>query len=143
MGDSTEEMLNVTIKRLQFVMDNMTPEEALQTEVYNLIDAAIVLLKTNREDMDPEKILAYWDSLQYWAKDLYIASLKAPDGKIAAGQFHLSGKLMNMICLCKITKERMKEEIEEAIKEAGAEEPHQPTEKVLKYKNGRPYFDCK
>lgn len=25
--------------------------------------------------------------------------------------------------------------------EAGAGEPHQPKEKVLKYKNGRPYFD--
>ncbi len=117
MGDSTEEMLNVTIKRLQFIMDNMTPEAALHTEAYNLIDAAIVLLKTNREDMDPEKILVYWDSLQQWAKDLYIASLKAPDGKFAARQFHLSGRLMHMICLCKITKERMKEEMEEAIKE--------------------------
>lgn len=134
MGDSIEEMLNVTIKRLQFIMDNTTPEEALQTESYNLIDAAIVLLKTNTEDIDQEKILVYLDSLQHWAKDLYIASLKASDGQFAAGQFHSSGKLMNMICLCKIIKERM----EKAIKEADAEEPHQPEKKTLAMKNGRP-----
>lgn len=134
MGDSIEEMLNVTIKRLQFIMDNTTQEEALQTEAYNLIDAAIVLLKTNTEDIDQEKILVYLDSLQHWAKDLYIASLKASDGQFEAGQFHSSGKLMNMICLCKIIKERM----EKAIKEADAEEPHQPEKKTLAMKNGRP-----
>lgn len=31
---------------------------------------------------------------------------------------------------------------EEETQEAGAGEPHQHTEKVLKYKNGRPYFEC-
>lgn len=134
MGDSIEEMLNVTIKRLQFIMDNTTPEEALQTEAYNLIDAAIVLLKTNTEDIDKEKILVYLDSLQHLAKDLYIASLKASDGQFVAGQFHLSGRIMRMICLCKTSKERM----EKSIKEADAEEPHQPEKKTLVMKNGRP-----
>lgn len=131
MGDSTEEMLNVTIKRLQFIMDNMTAEEAMNTEAHNLIDAAIVLLETNTEEMDAGKVLAYWNSLRHWAKDLYIASLKAQDGKFVERQFHLSGRLMRMLCLCKIRRARMKE--------AGTKEPYQP-QKVMKYKNGRPYF---
>lgn len=45
MGDSTEEMLNVTIKRLEAIMVHFTPEEALEAEAHNLIDAAIVILK--------------------------------------------------------------------------------------------------
>lgn len=139
MGDSTEEMMNVTIKRLQFIMDNMTPEEALNMEAHNLIDAAIVLLKTNTEEMDAGKVLAHWNSLQYWAKDLYIASLKVQDGKFVEGKFHLSGRLMRMLCFCKIRGARMKKEMKEAIKEADIEETHQP-QKVMKYKNGRSYF---
>lgn len=55
MGDSTEEMLNVTIKRLEAIMVHFTPEEALEAEAHNLIDAAIVILKSSREDMDAGK----------------------------------------------------------------------------------------
>ena len=136
MGDSTEEMLNVTIKRLEAIMVHFTPEEALEAEVHNLIDAAIVILKSSREDMDAGKAAAYWEQLRGYAKTLYIESVTMHYTKPRAGEFHLSNKLMTMICLCKMEKER----IEELEKETDADKPRHPRQ-VIKYRNGRPYFD--
>lgn len=109
MGDSTEEMLNVTIKRLEAIMVHFTPEEALEAEAHNLIDAAIVILKSSREDMDAGKAAAYWEKLRGYAKTLYIESVTMHYTKPRAGEFHLSNKLMIMICLCKMEKERIEE----------------------------------
>lgn len=109
MGDSTEEMLNVTIKRLEAIMVHFTPEEALEAEAHNLIDAAIVILKSSREDMDAGKAAAYWEKLRGYAKTLYIESVTMHYTKPRAGEFHLSNKLMTMICLCKTEKERIEE----------------------------------
>lgn len=109
MGDSTEEMLNVTIKRLEAIMVHFTPEEALEAEAHNLIDAAIVILKSSREDMDAGKAAAYWEQLRGYAKTLYIESVTMHYTKPRAGEFHLSNKLMTMICLCKMEKERIEE----------------------------------
>lgn len=109
MGDSTEEMLNVTIKRLEAIMVHFTPEEALEAEAHNLIDAAIVILKSSREDMDAGKAAAYWEKLRGYAKTLYIESVTMHYTKPRAGEFHLSNKLMTMICLCKMEKERIEE----------------------------------
>lgn len=136
MGDSTEEMLNVTIKRLEAIMVHFTPKEALEAEAHNLIDAAIVILKSSREDMDADKAAAYWEKLRGYAKRLYIESLTMRCTKPRAGEFHLSNKLMTMICLCKMEKER----VEELKKETDVAKPRQPR-KVIKCKNGRPYFD--
>lgn len=141
MGDSTEEMLKETMKRLDFIMLSLGPAKALESEAYNLIDAAIVLLKTNTEDMDRNEELECWNDLQGYAKSMYTHSLKMPHNKISAGQFHVCNKLMTMIVLCKTEKAKILRYMENEIEEAGAGEPHQPTEKVLKYKNGRPYFD--
>lgn len=108
MGDSTEEMLNVTIKRLEAIMVHFTPEEALEAEAHNLIDAAIVILKSSREDMDAGKAAAYWEQLRGYAKTLYIESVTMHYTKPRAGEFHLSNKLMTMICLCKMEKNALK-----------------------------------
>lgn len=126
MGDSTEEMLNVTMKRLEYIMDNVEAEKALQAEAHNLIEAAIVLLKMNTEEIEPEKAFEYWGDLQGWTKDLYIASLKMSRGKPQAGQFHLSGKLMTMIVLSKVSRKRIAHYMEE-LEEADAEKPRQPS----------------
>lgn len=137
MGDSTEEMLNVTMKRLKYIMDVDT-EKALQAEAHNLIDAAIALLKMNAEDMDAQKVFGYWEKLQGLAKELYIQTLRLVVGSESKGQFHWSKKIMSMIVLCKREKERIVEYMKR--QEADAEEPRQP-EKVIKYKNGKPHFD--
>ena len=136
MGDSTEEMLNVTMKRLEKIMYDFTEEEALEAEAYNLIDAAIVILKSSHEEMDAYKAAGYWERLKKCAKTLYIETIRVKNQRIKAGQFHLSSKLMTMICLCRMEVAR----IEQLRKEAGADEPHQQR-KIIKYKNGRAYFD--
>ena len=136
MGDSTEEMLNVTVKRLGAIMHKFSEEEALAAEVYNLIDAAIVILKSSSEEIDANKAAGYWEELRGYAKRLYIESVTMHHSTPRAGQFHLSGKLMTMICLCKNEKER----IEQLEKETGADEPRQQR-KTMKYRCGRPYFD--
>ena len=133
MGDSTEEMLNVTIKRIEAIMTHYTPEKALKAEVHNLIDAAIVILKNSNIELN--KAAEYWEQLKGYAKTLYIESVTLRNAELQAGQFHLSNILMAMICLCKMKKEH----IELLIKEADEDKPRQ-SRKVLRFKNGRPYF---
>ena len=95
MGDSTEEMLNVTIKRLEAIMVHFTPEEALEAEAHNLIDAAIVILKSSREDMDAGKAVAYWEQLRGYAKTLYIESVTMRYTKPRAGEFAGNGQAIS------------------------------------------------
>lgn len=117
MRDSIEEMLSVTMKRIQYIMQETTSEKALKLEVPNLIDAAIVLLQIGSESISKEKTLEYYNSLLEWAMSLYIASLIRPNYGFTTGQFHASGHLMHMICQCRTEKEVLNKEI----KEAGAE----------------------
>ena len=95
MGNSIEEMLNVTIKRINAIMENCTMQEALTAETHNLINAAIALLETGYINI--EKTAESLESLQEAAKSLYIESLIIREN----GLMHLSGELMKIILYCK------------------------------------------
>lgn len=56
MGDSAEEMLNVTMKRIESIMDSFPAKQALEAETHNLIDAAITVLKTYKKDLTTDKV---------------------------------------------------------------------------------------
>lgn len=99
MGNSIEEMLNVTMKRINAIMENCTMQEALTAETHNLINAAIALLETGYINI--EKTAESLESLQEAAKSLYIESLIIRENGLMQGQFHLSGELMKIILYCK------------------------------------------
>lgn len=100
MGDNAEEMLNVTMKRIEYVMDTFTAEEALKAETHNLISAAIDILRINAEHINTEKAAESWKKLYGWAKSLFVESVIIRRYGLVVGQFHLSGKLMMMMCKC-------------------------------------------
>ena len=107
MGDSAEEMLNVTMKRIETIMDHFSAKQALEAETHNLIDAAITILRTYAKDLTVDKVAESWGKLQDWARILFIESLIIRGDVPAVGQFHLSGRLMAMICLCKMEQEQI------------------------------------
>ena len=107
MGDSAEEMLNVTMKRIESIMASFPAKQALEAETHNLIDAAITILRTYAKDLTADKVAESWGKLQDWARSLYIESLIIRDNDLAAGQFHLSGRLMVIICICKMEQEQI------------------------------------
>lgn len=115
MGDNAEEMLNVTMKRIEYVMDTFTAEEALKAETHNLIGAAIDILRINVEHINIEKAAESWKKLYGWAKSLFVESVIIRRYGLVVGQFHLSGKLMMMMCKCVYETDI----IEKAMKEAG------------------------
>lgn len=106
MGDSAEEMLNVTMKRIDAIMENFTAQEALAAETHNLIEAAIAIL-VETEDISGEKAVESWGKLQEAAKSLYIESMIIRGNGLAPQQFHLSGELMQTIMYCKERKKYM------------------------------------
>lgn len=126
MGDNVEEMLNVTMKRIEYVMDTFTAEEALKAETHNLIGAAIDILRINVEHINTEKAAESWKKLYGWAKSLFVESVIIRRYGLVVGQFHLSGKLMMMMCKCMYETDI----IEKEKKEAGTGEQHQPRKNV-------------
>jgi hypothetical protein len=108
VGDSAEEMLNVTMKRIESIMDSFPAKQALEAETHNLIDAAITVLKTYKKDLTTDKVAESWGKLQDWARILFIESLIIRGDVPAVGQFHLSGRLMAIICLCKMEQEQIR-----------------------------------
>lgn len=97
IGDSIEDMLNVTMKRLDYIMYEIDVNEALKADVNSLMRSAILILSENVEDISLEKQIEWWKKLQMWAKSIYVALLKMPTEKPKTGQFHLCEGFMQII----------------------------------------------
>ena len=89
MGDSIEDMLNVTMKRLDYIMN--------ETDINRALKSAIIILKSHSGEIQAEKMMKCWKKLQNWAKVLYIVSLRMPYGKPQLKQFHCSRYFMHII----------------------------------------------
>lgn len=116
MGDSIEDMLNVTMKRLDYIMNETDINRALKSEINSLMQSAIIILKSHSGEIQAEKMMKCWKKLQNWAKVLYIVSLRMPYGKPQLRQFHCSRYFMHII----IESKKEIKLIENCIKEADA-----------------------
>lgn len=109
-------MLNVTMKRLDYIMNETDINRALKSEINSLMQSAIIILKSHSGEIQAEKMMKCWKKLQNWAKVLYIVSLRMPYGKPQLKQFHCSRYFMHII----IESKKEIKLIENCIKEADA-----------------------
>lgn len=92
MGDSIEDMLNVTMKRLDYIMNETDINRALKSEINSLMQSAIIILKSHSGEIQAEKMMKCWKKLQNWAKVLYMGEIatfndKAKQMGLTYGQY--------------------------------------------------------
>lgn len=98
MGDNLEEMLNITIKRLDVIMEDT--KLALTNKAENLIKSAISILKEHgfADEIDTSP---YWEKLYGYARELYIETIRHMPETNEKDQYSQAHKIMNIILVCK------------------------------------------
>ena len=125
MGDSLEEMLRVTIGRLEHLLEGETDctQNALDNDAENLIYAAIDILLEDEgkidillEDegkIDKNIKIRDWIKLHGWAKQLYVQTIRSLPEQGEKGHFKKARSIMKAILICKREKEQLMEILEE------------------------------
>lgn len=111
MSDSIEEMLDITMQTINYIMNYATTENALKSDAYKLINAAILLMDENIEEKYSKTALKRWENLKTWAIALYSTSLIMPNGEVKEKQFNASEQLIKNILLCKKRAEEIRKPI--------------------------------
>ena len=115
MGDSLEEMLRVTIGRLEHLLEGETDctQNALDNDAENLIYAAIDILLEDEGKIDKNIKIRDWIKLHGWAKQLYVQTIRSLPEQGEKGHFKKARSIMKAILICKREKEQLMEILEE------------------------------
>ena len=98
MGNDLNDMLNVTMKRLEIVMQDV--KVALENKAEKLIGVAILLLD-GYVNLEMEKKVKNWEILFGYAKELYIQIIVQIPETGKTGQYLQAQEVMEEILTCK------------------------------------------